>query len=172
METLDRSKVRYVYDVTMMVNPNKGVAPTITNALMGRRMSADAYIRSFETKDLPVDAESASEFLVKLHQEKDQLIDSYKKYGSFTQGLPEDLKDKLPAYKPTRARQNLAPVFCTLALNALVFPPIVYQLVAMALSGSATQLVLVSLIVPASLLVLKKFIGLTKIDSTPKKHDW
>ena len=53
METLDRDRVKYVYDVTMMMNTSKGAQGRITDALMGRRMVADLYIRRFHTSDIP-----------------------------------------------------------------------------------------------------------------------
>ena len=53
METLDRDKVKYVYDVTMMMNTCKGAPGRITDALMGRKMVADLYIRRFHTTDIP-----------------------------------------------------------------------------------------------------------------------
>ena len=53
METLDRDKVKYVYDVTMMMNTCKGASGRITDALMGRKMVADLYIRRFHTTDIP-----------------------------------------------------------------------------------------------------------------------
>jgi len=167
METLDTDKVKYVYDITIMFNTNKGAWPSITNLLMGRKMVADCYVRRFETCSIPRDPEAASKFLVDVCLEKDLLIESYKKSDllSFTSHLPEDKRALFRAYEPFQMGQRWLPFFTSFALNVLITVPIVGKLGAMAVSGSMAQLGAATLIVAGSFFMLKKFIGITKMDA-------
>ena len=173
METLNTDRVKYVYDITMTVDTERGAEPNLTNLLKGRKMIADIYVRRFETADIPKTTEGAAKWLVDLCVEKDWLLDSYKRSGmqSFTSHLPEDKKALFQEYKPIRMEKRWAPVVTTLLLNMCICLPIVYKLGSMALSGSMSQLAIATSIVMASFFVLKKFIGLTKIKKGPKKSN-
>ena len=53
IETLDTNRVKYVYDIALMMNTREGAEGKITNALMGKKMMADLYVRRIDTKDIP-----------------------------------------------------------------------------------------------------------------------
>jgi len=171
METLDRDKVKYVYDVTMMMNTCKGAPGRITDALMGRKMVADLYIRRFHTTDIPKEPEEASKFLVELSVSKDHLIDSYKKSGmtSFTSHTPPGVN--LPDWPSVQMPKWWAPAVASASLNLIVSPSVAYCLGKMVVSGSAWQVAIATLLVAGTFFALKKFLNLAKITAppTPKK---
>jgi len=174
MEKLDTSKVKHVYDITIMFNTKKGAWPTITNLLMGRPMVSDCYIRRYDTTDIPSDPEAASEFLINACVEKDALIESYKESGmqDFTSHLAENLRggQVFPEFKPFVMHKRWLPVISTFVLNVIISVPIVAKLGAMATSGSIAQLATATLIVVGSFFVLKMFIGLTKMEDEKRKR--
>ena len=50
---MDTDRVKYVYDIALMMNTEEGAEGKITNALMGKQMMADLYVRRIDTKDIP-----------------------------------------------------------------------------------------------------------------------
>ena len=50
---MDTDRVKYVYDIALMMNTEEGAEGKITNALMGKKMMADLYVRRIDTKDIP-----------------------------------------------------------------------------------------------------------------------
>jgi len=192
MEKLDRSRVKYVYDITIMFDTKRGAWPNITNLLMGRKMLVDCYVRRYSTADISSDPEEASKFLVNVCLEKDALMESYKKSDmlSFTSHLPTEEKaaaekwrqiqnggekktfrEIFPAHEPFVVRKRWLPFVSSLVLNLVMTVPIVGKLGAMAASGSMAQLAAATLIVAGSFFVLKKFIGLTKMDPVETKQE-
>lgn len=166
METLDTSRVEYVYDITMMINTEEGAKGTITNALMGRKMVADLYVRRIHTKDISKDPEEASKFLVDLCVSKDHLIDSYKRSGmkSFTSHLPEGVS--FPDYRPVRMTKRWFPILTSLMLNLIVSPCVMYCLARMVLSGSLVLGAIATLFLVGIFLIMKKFLNLSQIEPT------
>jgi len=171
IETLDTDRVKYVYDIALMMNTKEGAEGKITNALMGKKMMADLYVRRIDTKDIPKDTEGASKFLVDLSVSKDLLIDSYKKSNmkSFTSHLPLDAKRMFPDYKPIRMEKRWWPVINSAVLNLTISPCVMYLLAKMVLSGSIIQTGVALMLLVGTFMTLKKFLSLAKIDPQKKR---
>lgn len=165
MSTMDRDKFKYIYDVTLAVNKDKGAEPNIASLLMAKSIVADAYIRQIPISEVPKDPELASQFLFDLFKDKDLLMESYFKSGgqSFTSHIPKDQKDKFQEFDPVYIRPRVWPLVNSVVLNMVVSIPILNKLGIMVSSGSMFQLSLATLMVVVVYFSLKKFIGITKI---------
>lgn len=156
MQHLNKDKVKYVYDVTLAVHPRDGAPATMSNILLGRTTVGEVYIRRFSVDDVPKDSEGATKFLMKLYEDKDALIDSYARTGSFTKDT------NFQTYPMTTIPRRVYSLLNTVALNLLIMPTVLAQIGSFAFSGSLWQFALAVLLVAGTYFALKKFIGLTK----------
>lgn len=161
---MDESKVPNLYDVTIAVHPRDGGPATMSSILTGRKTVAEVYIKKYDLKSIPKDAENSSKFLMDVYAQKDQLIDNYALSGQFTDG---------PVNCTILPRRPYA-LINTIVLNLMVVPFVFGQIGVFAFSGSMLHFGLALTLVIILYFTLKKFIGLTKISkgsSYGKKTD-
>lgn len=65
-----RGKIPAIYDVQINFKPNDPVKPTITNLLLGKRVTAYLYIQRIPLEEVPEGDEAASKWLYMLYQKK------------------------------------------------------------------------------------------------------
>jgi len=152
MSRLDKDRINTVYDVTLVAGL-EGAAPTLTEVLNGRASVANMYIRKFSLKDIPKDEEAASQWLMKLYQEKDDLKHSFLETGSFSEmsGQPD-----YPVHVPSPRPWSL---LLSLSLNLSTWLFLLWLVLS---GGMVTRLVAVVLVMLAYV-AMRKLIGLTKI---------
>jgi len=155
MKQLDSSKIPYVYDATLGIHPTEGGEATLTNILMGKRTVGDIYLRRYKTCDIPKDEEGATNFLMDVYKEKDELLGRYKE----TDGQ-EFTDQKVEVIKVPR---KIGVLINTIFWNLMICTPILCKLGLMILSGNSTQMAIAVIIILTLYLVMKKFIDLTKI---------
>lgn len=153
---LDRSRLRSVYDVTLVAgkaHTGQGASPTLEAALHGEASQANMYIRKFHIDDIPKDEEGAEKWLRNLYKEKDELKESFIKTGSFSQlsGLPD--------YTCTTPPPRVYSLLLSVSLNLLTLIPLCW----LAVSGGLFRLLVSSILLGLAYLAMGKLIGLTKI---------
>jgi len=155
IQNMDTSKILYVYDATLGVHPTEGSEATLTNILMGKRTVGDIYLRRYKTCDIPKDEEGATNFLMDVYKEKDELLGRYKETDGqeFTDQKVEVIK----------VPKKIGVLINTIFWNLIICTPILCKLGFMILSGNSTQMAVAVIIILTLYLVMKKFIDLTKI---------
>ena len=155
LQNVDHSKVKYLYDTTLVIDEKKGAKPTLSNILTGESVHGEVFVRRFAIKDLDISEEGASKFLMDLYQEKDRLKDHYLKTGSFpaTEGYMRKESQPRP--------QSLALI---VTLNLIVNVPIIKWALGMLLSGSLFNMTVPVVLYVFLYFVMKKMIGITKIN--------
>jgi len=156
IQNMDTSKIPYVYDATLGIHPTEGGEATLTNILMGKRTVGDIYLRRYKTCDIPKDEEGATNFLMDVYKEKDELLGRYKE----TDGQ-EFTDQKVEVIKVPR---KIGVLINTIFWNLMICTPILCKLGLMILSGNSTQMAIAVIIILTLYLVMKKFIDLTKIN--------
>merc|ERR1711874_270858 len=122
--------------------------------LNGRASVVNMYIRKFSLKDIPKDEEAASQWLMKLYREKDDLKHSFLETGSFSElsGQPD-----YPVHVPSPRPWSLL-----LSLSLNLSTTWLFLLWVVLSGGLYTRLVAVVFVLLAYV-AMRKLIGLTKI---------
>ncbi len=155
IQQADPDKLRAVYDITVCIDENRGHEATLANILKGKKTVAEMFIRRIAVKDIPTEEPAASEWLMQLYREKDDLIENYKRLGTFTkEGEGAATKLILPA------RHHV--LVNTLVLNAIVGYLLATLLWNLALYGSVAQVACAGAVVLTLYVGLRKMMGLTK----------
>jgi len=153
---LDQARIKTVYDVTLVAgqaHTGQGANPTLEDALNGRSSHANMYIRKFQLENIPKDEEGATEWLMNLYKEKDELKESFIKTGSFS-----ELSGQAD-YPCTNLPPRIYSLLISLSINLLILVPLAW----FALSGGVYRLLGASMLLGLAYLAMSKLIGLTKI---------
>lgn len=147
-----------MYDVTVGFNTKEGVAPTLQNMLRGRKVMSEIYVRRIPLSEVPDDDEGASNYLHELYRQKDKLLDSYMRTGSFTQENDLPKHDSRPMPRRPYSLINML-LWASFVLSQIL--RFYYNLV---VSGSLLSLSFAVGIVICAYIGLYKMIALTKIE--------
>lgn len=147
LENMDVSKMGCIYDTTLVIDEDKGAKATLANALNGKSVFGEVFVRRIpitqEIKDDP------SKFLHDLYAEKDRLKDSYLTTKSFK-------KDAKIVEQPARPFSLILGV----TLNLLVFWYLLGVFWALSFLAKLISLAVLVLLN----LVMERMISITKID--------
>ena len=125
---------RYIYDYEVVINESKGHQATLINAYDGKKIFAEVYITSYETKDVPRDTdEAAAQFLMNIYKEKDKVKDYYLKHGHF---------EAKPGYKTVTVSPKYACLINVIVSVILVWSTLIWLCCSMIQDGSYNQMVL------------------------------
>ncbi|KAK3880487.1 hypothetical protein Pcinc_015018 [Petrolisthes cinctipes] len=149
-----------IYDVTLGINTEEGVAPTVQNMLNGRKVVGEAYVRRIPLDQVPLDEKAASEYLHELYRSKDLLLDTYMRTGSFTKDNDFPEYTIRPLSRRPYSLINVI-IWNTFVLSLIL--PFYYNLL---VSGSYLSTSLAVGIVICAYIGLYKMIGLTRIDKS------
>merc|ERR1712183_100282 len=86
-----KSFVPRVFCATVCYQGNRD--PTLVDLLNLKPIRGDMIIRSYPMDQIPSDEKECGDFVRKIYQEKDEMIDYYKANGKFPLKTQEDLKD-------------------------------------------------------------------------------
>lgn len=149
LSRLDKEKISCIYDVTLGCDTE--VRPTLTNVLLGRKTRANMFIRRIDIRDVPEEETAAAQWLSDLYTEKDEILDTFHRTGSF----PTELAGETVPARPWTLLISLALNLSTLAAILLAMT----SAGTLGLLGGGLVLVLASF-------GIKYFINITKISKS------
>ncbi|XP_015185251.1 PREDICTED: 1-acyl-sn-glycerol-3-phosphate acyltransferase delta-like isoform X2 [Polistes dominula] len=125
-----RGKSIAIYNIQVAFKESDPVKPTMTNLLLGKKVEAHMYMKRIPLSEVPEDDDAAADWLHKLYQEKDYMMESFHKTGDFfaTSGVA----------KPDTfiLNRSYASLFNTIFWFVVVLVPMIYYLIKLFLSGS------------------------------------
>jgi len=159
-----RGKFPAIYCATLAFNTKEGAKPTLKSMLLGRRVIGEMLLERIPLDEVPEDPAQAALWLHENYRHKDQMIDVYKKEGSFPASLPAGHHFEGPIrchYRPRR----LWSVLVIMISSYFTLPPVFYALYSLLFSGIINVLVAVIFMLGV-IFALYKLVGLTRISST------
>lgn len=157
IKNTDLSKVKFIYDCTLVFDEKKGARPTLSNVLTGDAVHGEIFVRKIAMKDVDKTEKGAGDFLMKLYVEKDRIKAHYLEKGHF----PKD--GEYSDYQIEDKKPRAASLILIVMLNLVVGVPVLKWSLGMLLSGSLAQMCVPILIFGSFYVALTKMISLTKI---------
>lgn len=155
LKTVDRTKLTMYVDVLLGVHPKDGAPATLSSLLNGDKVVGDFYIRVYPTADLPEDEEGLRDFIMKTFEERDRLLDNYKREEGTS------FSGEAPLLTITRKPWVLVN---TVVLNLAVCGTLLYKAVVASLTSSPLFLAAGVAVMVALNFAMRKLIDLTRID--------
>uniref|UniRef100_A0A1B0EYC0 Phospholipid/glycerol acyltransferase domain-containing protein n=1 Tax=Phlebotomus papatasi TaxID=29031 RepID=A0A1B0EYC0_PHLPP len=152
-----RGKCPGILDVQLAFKTDDRVAPTVSNLLCGRGVTAHMYIKRIDLNDVPDKDEEAAEWLQEMFRRKDRMQESFHKHGDFftSSGVPRLNQYE---YKP-----RLRTLLNTTGWAIVTLTPMTFYLVKMLLSGEIIFFSIGAGILFTFHTLLQKAIGMSKI---------
>lgn len=152
-----KGNVPAVYDFNFGFNRQEGAAPTLMNILQGKKNICEVYIRRFNLADVPEEEELCNQWLHKLYQEKDRILDSYIRTGSFSE------ESGFPSWSVTRPARRCWSLVNTIGWTTIIVTLLLYYIFRLVTSGSWIIFGSALLMIASGYLGLRKMIGLTSV---------
>lgn len=124
-----KEKCPCLLDVQLAFHKSERNAPTFSNLLHGRGVTAHMYIRRIDMKSLPDNETDAAEYVQEMFRRKDKLQESFHTHGDFFTG------SGLTPFEPFEYKRTIGPFINTAVWMVVTLTPILYYLVALLFSG-------------------------------------
>ncbi|XP_035724404.1 1-acyl-sn-glycerol-3-phosphate acyltransferase gamma-like isoform X1 [Vespa mandarinia] len=155
-----RGKTMAIYNIQVAFKESDPVKPTMTNLLLGKKIEGHMYMRRIPLEEVPEGDEAAAEWLHKLYQEKDKMMESFHETGDFfaTSGVL-----KTDIFKLKRRYYSLINTFFWVVV---VLVPMLYYLIQLFLSGSTVYFSIGLAIIVLFYLLMYKTIQMSEISNS------
>ncbi|XP_059613191.1 1-acyl-sn-glycerol-3-phosphate acyltransferase gamma-like [Phlebotomus argentipes] len=152
-----RDKCPGILDVQLAFKRDDKVAPTVSNLLCGRGVTAYMYINRIDMRDVPEKEEEAAEWLQELFRQKDRMQESFHTHGDFfaTSGVAPKPQHE---FKP-----RLSTLLNTTGWAVVTLTPMTFYLIKMLLSGEIIFFSIGAGVLFTFHTLLQKAIGMSKI---------
>lgn len=124
-----KEKCPGLYDIQLAFKTSDKYEPTVANLLHGRPVNGYMHVRRIDMKSIPDGEEAAAEWLQNLFREKDELQESFHKYGDFFTG------SRFKKVEPVLQKPSLATLLNTIVWSIVTLTPMLYYLVGLLFSG-------------------------------------
>ncbi|ENN81517.1 1-acyl-sn-glycerol-3-phosphate acyltransferase gamma [Dendroctonus ponderosae] len=151
-----RGKVPAIYDTLVAFKENDPVAPTMTNLLFGKRVTAHMYIKRCPLDEVPLEEPAQEEYLRQLFVTKDKMKESFLNTGDFfkTSGV-----ERVEPWQPER---RIWPLLNQVFWLISILVPLLYCLVNMFISGQILYFTIASALILTFYMLLKRTIAMSE----------
>lgn len=152
-----KEKCPGLLDIQLVFKKNDEFEPTVANLMLGRPITGYMHVRRIDMKSIPDGEKESAEWLQNLFREKDELQDSFHKYGDFFTG------SRFPKVEAVLQEPRLPTLMNTIGWMLVTLLPMSYYLMKLLFSGELLYFSIGAGIILIFHMLMQKTIGMSKI---------